>query len=317
MFSKDSVSLKFKAEDQSTVSCSIYTASITDGWFTLQDSGSNLLSDTEYTFELTNLSLGSYRWRVECTDDRNNKGYSNEQTFVVSDSSTTSYLASTGKNSDDVNSALDNMDALSGEESTVADILNVKSDLNDLLQRINRMDKDINDLSYRRDLNDTGRQAAEKNITDTVEYLRYNTPVNLTISNSKTFVKYVKDPDLKTLVDEYVSINSMNVDKNAFLESIKLAQSRVIISTHVWNVRLYYLDGKTKDITLVNRDIQVSKSEDSMALDNSKTITFVEVIPKNISLEEAHSNHTHVFDYSPNSAGALAYKELVKEVVQR
>ncbi len=34
-------------------------------------------------------------------------------------------------------------------------------------------------------------------------------------------------------------------------------------------------------------------------------------------LEEAHSNHTHIFDYSPNSAGALAYKELVKEVTSR
>lgn len=40
-------------------------------------------------------------------------------------------------------------------------------------------------------------------------------------------------------------------------------------------------------------------------------------IPKNVSLEEAHSNHTHVFDYAPNSAGAAAYKSLVKEVLGR
>ena len=40
-------------------------------------------------------------------------------------------------------------------------------------------------------------------------------------------------------------------------------------------------------------------------------------IPKNVSLEEAHSNHTHVFEYAPNSAGARAYRELVKEVLSR
>ena len=40
-------------------------------------------------------------------------------------------------------------------------------------------------------------------------------------------------------------------------------------------------------------------------------------IPKNISLEEAHSNHTHIFDYSPTSAGARAYKSFVKEVTLR
>jgi chromosome partitioning protein len=44
---------------------------------------------------------------------------------------------------------------------------------------------------------------------------------------------------------------------------------------------------------------------------------FSVTIPKNVSLEEAHSNHTHVFQYAPTSTGASAYKALVKEVIQR
>lgn len=44
---------------------------------------------------------------------------------------------------------------------------------------------------------------------------------------------------------------------------------------------------------------------------------FETIIPKNVSLEEAHSNHTHVFEYAPSSSGAVAYKALVKEVIQR
>jgi chromosome partitioning protein len=46
-------------------------------------------------------------------------------------------------------------------------------------------------------------------------------------------------------------------------------------------------------------------------------LVFETAIPKNISLEEAHSNHTHVFDHAPTSAGAQAYKALVKEVLAR
>jgi chromosome partitioning protein len=46
-------------------------------------------------------------------------------------------------------------------------------------------------------------------------------------------------------------------------------------------------------------------------------LVFTTVIPKNVSLEEAHSNHTHVFEFAPNSAGATAYKALVKEVLSR
>lgn len=46
-------------------------------------------------------------------------------------------------------------------------------------------------------------------------------------------------------------------------------------------------------------------------------LVFKTMIPKNVSLEEAHSNHTHIFDYAPLSAGARAYKALVKEVMER
>lgn len=44
---------------------------------------------------------------------------------------------------------------------------------------------------------------------------------------------------------------------------------------------------------------------------------FETVIPKNISLEEAHSHHTHVFQHAPNSKGAEAYMSLVKEILAR
>ena len=65
------------------------------------------------------------------------------------------------------------------------------------------------------------------------------------------------------------------------------------------------------DRTNVSRDVERQLRE------YFGELVFKTVIPKNISLEEAHSNHTHIFDYSPNSAGALAYKELVKEVTLR
>lgn len=46
-------------------------------------------------------------------------------------------------------------------------------------------------------------------------------------------------------------------------------------------------------------------------------LVFETSVPKNVALEEAHSRHTHVFDHSPRSGGALAYKALVEEVVKR
>ncbi|MCC6614119.1 MAG: ParA family protein [Anaerolineae bacterium] len=44
---------------------------------------------------------------------------------------------------------------------------------------------------------------------------------------------------------------------------------------------------------------------------------FATAIPKNVSLEEAHSNHSHIFEYAPASTGARAYRSLVKEILSR
>lgn len=61
----------------------------------------------------------------------------------------------------------------------------------------------------------------------------------------------------------------------------------------------------------------VSKDVNNQLRAHFGDLVFDTVIPKNVSLEEAHSRHTHVFDYAPNSAGARAYKDLVKEVLSR
>ncbi len=61
----------------------------------------------------------------------------------------------------------------------------------------------------------------------------------------------------------------------------------------------------------------ISRDVNSRLREHFGNLVFTTCIPKNVSLEEAHSRHTHIFDYAPNSAGARAYRELVKEVLSR
>lgn len=46
-------------------------------------------------------------------------------------------------------------------------------------------------------------------------------------------------------------------------------------------------------------------------------LVFQSTIPKNVRLEEAHSNHTDIFNFAPKSTGARAYAALVQEVITR
>lgn len=61
----------------------------------------------------------------------------------------------------------------------------------------------------------------------------------------------------------------------------------------------------------------VSKDVEQQLRNHFGERVFQSVIPKNVALEEAHSHHTHIFDYAPSSSGATAYKSLVKEVIGR
>jgi hypothetical protein len=282
VMSKDTVDLKFKAEDITNVACSLYVADINTSWYQLKDSGDNLLTNTEYTFELRDLSNGVYKWKIGCSDLEDNEAYSEERKFVVSDGEVTLALKSKDEDYDYISNALDNMNKLSGDESEVADILSIRIDLKDLLDRINTLERDVHDLAYRRDLDDAGKKEAQDNITRKIEIMKESIPVGLEIQDSKTFVKYVHDEDLKVLLEEYSSLKNMDINTKLFMESTKLAQSKVVVSTHVRNVELYYLDGNIKDITLVTKEIQAAKPDEESLIRNSNSITFVEVIPKSI-----------------------------------
>lgn len=65
------------------------------------------------------------------------------------------------------------------------------------------------------------------------------------------------------------------------------------------------------DNTIVSRDVNTKLRE------HFGDLVFNTAIPKNVSLEEAHSRHTHIFAHAPTSAGARAYRDLVKEVLSR
>lgn len=46
-------------------------------------------------------------------------------------------------------------------------------------------------------------------------------------------------------------------------------------------------------------------------------LVFKTVIPKNVKVEEAHSRQQSIFGYAPTSAGAVAYRALIEEVIHR
>lgn len=88
----------------------------------------------------------------------------------------------------------------------------------------------------------------------------------------------------------------------------------------------------TKDVAdvreyLDNRDLRIAgivltmAERTAVALDVERQLReefgdliYKTTIPRNVKLEEAHSRHVPIFDYSPRSAGATAYRSLAAEI---
>jgi flagellar biosynthesis/type III secretory pathway chaperone len=280
-FPQNSVKLKFKADDKTKLYCELYVANKNDSWYMLKDYGDNLLANTEYTFELTDLSTGAYNWKISCSDTQSNTAVSSVRSFMVSDGSVAQAINNAENTNNDINTALDNIYSLSGSEAEIADILGVKESLKTILDKSSNLDRDIYNLAYRRDLDEKGRQDAQTQLIQNIENMTAQTPVNIKVTDVKNFVKYIKEEDLQKLLETYKSIKNLNINNKLFLESIKRTQSKAVISTKAMAAILYYADGSTKDITMIIKDISVANSDDA-ALLNSHGVTFVELVPKDI-----------------------------------
>jgi chromosome partitioning protein len=72
-------------------------------------------------------------------------------------------------------------------------------------------------------------------------------------------------------------------------------------------IALTMFDGRNNLCTQVEADVRV----------NLKGLVFKTVIPRSVKLSEAPSFGLTIFDYSPRSKGAIAYRALALEILER
>jgi chromosome partitioning protein len=145
----------------------------------------------------------------------------------------------------------------------------------------------------------------------------------------KRAIDGIKDKYDYIIIDNPPSLGLLTI--NSFVASDRLI---IPVSTAFFAltglVQLQETIGMVKDTAQLNPTLailgvlctftdhtNVSRDVEKQLRDFFGPLVFKTVIPKNISLEEAHSRHTHVLDHAPRSIGAVAYRDLVKEVILR
>ncbi|MBU0666188.1 MAG: Ig-like domain-containing protein [Nanoarchaeota archaeon] len=277
------VDITFKVTDDSPVTCSIYLLS-EQNWYEEKDSKIVVLGKTN-NFELTNLDYKEYSWRLECEDSQGNSAKTTERTFKVLSKSEASI-----KNKDEMIEELyDLIDKMKGaglQESRAVEALQIEKQIKETIVLIDRTERDINALQYRKDISEEQKVSEEEKLRKKLQESYLSSPKNIKVLDTHTFVKYIRDLELEPIAGEYVDIKNYP-NKQKFFEASKKTQTKATVSSNIKLVELEYLSGEKKTLTLVEKELKYTNSTDRLDV--------VEYIPKELATDVSEISIMNVY----------------------
>jgi hypothetical protein len=311
VLSSSPVSFYYKAYDSSKMNCSLYT-SAGDGWWTLENTKYGITSGTQNSVDISDLTTGSYQWKVECIDDDGMSNTSATYSFKLNlSSSSTSATQNRDDgvseyseiNLDDLNTDLtqeqleeikssdspnieeiisaitafrNNFYLFSADENEVSQSINLENILEKAETEVTRAKRDLYNIVFRK-LNETEKENIKKEIYQKLENLKDRTPQNLKVIEAHEFIKYPSAEDINTVVTEVLSAKNISIPKlrlDAFIEENKELQKALTVLTKVKIVDIEFISGKKVTYTLIQKELQFK---------NITNATLVEYIPKELA----------------------------------
>ena len=140
-----------------------------------------------------------------------------------------------------------------------------------------------------------------KQLTGPPDFILIDCPPSLGFYTANAF--YAADEVLVPLQCEFLAYDALD----QLFEVIQLVQEQRDGLPRIKGIIL----------TMYDRRISLTREVEGAARERFGDLVFQTVIPRNVSVSEAAIGGKPVAQYKPNSSGALAYKALAKEVMER
>lgn len=298
--SNASAALKYKAFDSSSMTCSLYININSTSW-KLDGINSNVISNEDSSFVLTNLKNNTYQWKIECIDKNNNSNFSETYTFTV-DTSLVENMLSVDMNEQDksaeniisqIDAIMDSLDRLSADEKDAAEAMQSRKKLEKAKIAIQRANRDLHSLKWRR-LNQTELEQETQAVLGRIENVKDTTPKGIEVIDKNEFVKYPNKEDVGRALEVLINTTNLKFTRKEFnnlvQENYKL-QSAMTVTTKARLINVDYISGDKQTVTLIQKIINSEKNNGKKP-DNP---AFFEVIPKDIA--KNLSEMELLFDY--------------------
>ena len=261
----EDIELGFKVDHGSETTCSIYLSRDGSLWklhSTVTVPANNNGKDT-----LSGLDAGITKVRIECIDNDDNLGISAVSEITVAEKQETADKTAETDEFGGVLSEIDevsrNFSSMSSKQREAFEALVIGKRLNDAREEILRINRDLHNVVYRRDLDEQGKENLQQELNSRFLALKESIPNGITVVASEEYVVYPTNDQVRQLARDYLAYRNISLGKTRsgdFQEQAVQIQSALSVSTQIKHVILNYLYRDPVDLTLVSQTI--IKNED-------------------------------------------------------
>jgi hypothetical protein len=281
-FTGDSITVRFKASDNEEMECVLYL-STDNSWWSKEAVFERLATSVDKSYTLTNLSAGTYWWKVRCRDESANALFSESRKFKVQQPQQQSQdsgpeqepppvnqqPADTDEDTElysQISDILDNLAGLPVAEKRAARLIGLEDKLLELKKELQELNRDLFNLRYRR-VNSSERSGLQAGIEQEIENAKKGIVSGIHVIGQNDYVKYLTKEEVEKAVDELgLSMNARRLHK---------MQSVATVSATVMVMELDYLFGGTEKKTYVEKVVSMTDTEGMKSV--------LEIIPKEIA----------------------------------
>ncbi|MBU1854885.1 MAG: hypothetical protein KKF89_04140, partial [Nanoarchaeota archaeon] len=202
-----------------------------------------------------------------------NIGETIEYNVNLVNKSTSAYTTDNSNILDQLYALLDSLPKKTVQQKQVLEALEYENNIKQSIKTVERTIRDIYNIDFRRDLTTEEKAAKQKELMNVIDDIYQSTPTDIDVLGSKSFVKYVDETELETIIFEYAAAQNFQ-DANSYFKAALQTQKEATITTSIKNVKLYFLNGSVEEITLVVRDLDF--------INDNLTFKIIEHLPKEL-----------------------------------
>ncbi|MCD6464628.1 carboxypeptidase regulatory-like domain-containing protein [Candidatus Woesearchaeota archaeon] len=273
------VEFKFKVQDDSLVNCTLFLTNDTSeasAWMEAFAS-INKASTGNHLFKMENPSAGNYYWRISCVDEKGNKAETSIYHLTIKNPVQVVEVSSLRQ---EIETAMENLQHLTGDESIAVKALNVEEKLSNALKELGWAERDFNDIVYRRDLSEEEKEKLRSDALNRLRLIRNSTIKTISVEDSSRFITYPRADALKRVVQTLKENGNipLGIDVEQALKSVT---NKLSSTTTAMIVNLEFLDGSSKQALLVIEELKYNKTSKAFAKPLKPRI--IEYVPKAIT----------------------------------